>query len=73
MTTNRLAKSETFQSKFTAAEWAALAREKRLMNHANAWDQRAAELGEERIPNGITVRLKKDGSKERVWITEAKS
>jgi hypothetical protein len=69
MTTSRLAKpSSDFESKLTAAEWAALAREKGHLDAAKAWDRRAVELGEERIPNGITVRFLKDGSKERVSI-----
>jgi hypothetical protein len=62
-----------FSSKFTAAEYAAMAREKGLLDHAKAWDRRAEELGEERIPNGITVRLNDQKQKYRVRIGEVKS
>jgi hypothetical protein len=69
MITSRLAKpSSDFESKLTAAEWAAVARERGHLDAAKAWDRRAAELGEERIPNGITVRFLKDGSKQRESI-----
>ena len=55
-----------YESRLTAAEYAAIARETGNLDKAKAWDQRAAELGEERIPNGITVRFRDDGSKHRV-------
>jgi hypothetical protein len=61
-----------FVSKFTAAEYAAMAREKGLLEHAKAWDRRAGELGEERIPNGITVRLNDQKQKYRVRIGEVR-
>jgi hypothetical protein len=68
MTTNRLAKSEVKEGRLTAAEMAAICREKGLLRHAAAWDQRASELGEERIPNGISVYYREDGTKQRVGI-----
>jgi hypothetical protein len=72
-TTNRLAKSEAgFTSKFTAAEYAAMAREKGLLKHAAAWDSVAEARGEERIPNGITVRFNDQKQKYRVRFGEVK-
>lgn len=63
-------KKTDFQSKLTAAEWAAIAREKGHSAVAKAWDVRAMEIGQERIPNGQTVRFKEDGTVERVWIEQ---
>ncbi len=66
-TTNRLVKATpAADSKLTAAEWAAIAREKGRSEAAKAWDVRAMELGEQRIPNGTTVRFDSDGGKHRV-------
>lgn len=67
MTTNRLAKSAVADdgpNVLTACEFAAIARETGQLEKAKLWDQRAAELGEERIPNGITVRYRKIGEKK---------
>lgn len=60
-------KKADFQSKLTAAEWAAEAREKGNLDVAKAWDAKAAELGQERIPNGIGVRLRK-GETTTYWV-----
>lgn len=61
MTTNRLAVSAQAETiKLQANEWAALAREKQNAKAIAAWDQRAKELGQERIPNGITIRFRED-------------
>ncbi len=68
-TTNRLAKSTTTtELKFSAAEWAAIAREKGNAEGARKWDERAAELGEQPLPHGKTVVFMEDGSVDRVWI-----
>ncbi len=74
MTANRLAKSEGPKAGvtkcgspyLTAAEYAAVAREAGKLDLAKQWDARAAELGEDRIPNGTTVRFRGNGIKERV-------
>ncbi len=68
MSTNplRLTGKTSHDSKLTAAEWAAIAREKGRSEAAKAWDVRAMELGEQRIPNGTTVRFDSDGGKHRV-------
>lgn len=55
-------------SKLQANEWAAIAREKGLLAHARAWDARAEQLGEHRIPDGLTVRFNQDGMTYRVPI-----
>ncbi len=51
-----------------ACEFAAIARENGDFIKAKLWDQRSVELGEERIPNGVTVRFQKDGTLKRVSI-----
>jgi hypothetical protein len=76
MTTNRLATRATTakrdnglperERELMACEFAAIARETGQLDKAKLWDKAAAELGEERIPNGITVRFQKDGSLKRV-------
>ena len=80
MTANRLAARSTAkrdnnglperERELMACEFAAIARETGQFDKAKEWDKRAAELGEERIPNGQTVRFQKDGTLKRVWITQ---
>ncbi len=71
MTTNRLAKSTTTtELKFTAAEWAAIAHEKGHAEASRKWDERAADLGEQRLPYGMTVRFKDKETVERVWTAQ---
>lgn len=64
----KIVSKEPKTNALTAAEWAAIAREKGLSDHAKAWDAKALELGEERIPNGMTIRYQADGTKRRFWI-----
>ena len=68
MADNPLLTKGARESKLTAAEWAALCREKGELEKAKAWDLRAAELGEDRIPNGVTVRFNEAKEKYRGWI-----
>ncbi len=70
MTTNRLAKpvADGTAPRLTAAEYAAVARESGLLDKAQLWDRRAAELGEESIPNGQTVRFNGDGTTRKEWV-----
>lgn len=63
-------KRPAFVSKLTAAEWAAEARDRGKLDIAKMWDQRAAELDEERIPNGTGIRFRKDRTTYRVDITK---
>lgn len=54
------------ESKLTARDWHAMAREKGLPEHTKAWAKKALELGETLLPEGMTVRFKKDKTKEYV-------
>jgi len=46
MTTNRLSKSNGYQSKYTALQWARMARDKGLLKHEAAWLAEARRRGE---------------------------
>lgn len=58
----------SYRVSFTAAEWAAMAREKGLTEHAERWEKKALERGEQLIPRGITIRVAEDKTKVRVPV-----
>lgn len=74
MTTDRFAKpaAQTRTSLFTAAEYAAMAREKGLLEHARAWESVALERGEALLGPETSVRVGSDGKTFRVRIGSRK-